>query len=112
MRFAAKVKDGIISWHNSKGLKDFLATLDGEVYIYIKPSNTRNSSQNNYYWAMLDDLAPQLGYYSKELHKIFKNEFMIDSTTELSENEFSDYLDKIVFKAAELGFPIKDPRRS
>ena len=47
-----------------------------------------------------------------KLHKIFKNEFMVDSTTELSESEFSDYLDKIVFKAAELGHPIKDPRRS
>ena len=112
MRFTARIKDGVISWHDSKGLKDFLATLDGEVNIFIKPSNIRNNRQNNLYWAMLDDLAPQLGYYSKELHKIFKNEFMIDSTTELSENEFSDYLDKIVFKAAELGFPIKDPRRS
>ena len=112
MRFTARIKDGVISWHDSKGLKDFLSQIDGEVYIDIKPSDTRNTAQNNYYWAILRDLSSDVGHHPEELHDIFKNEFGIESTKELSVTEFHDYLDRIVQKAAELGYPVKDPRRS
>ena len=110
MRFTARIKDGIISWHDSKGLKDFLSQIDGEVYIHIKPSDTRNTAQNNYYWVILRDLSSDVGHHPEELHTIFKNEFKIESTKELSVTEFHDYLDRIIQKAAELGFPVKDPR--
>ena len=112
MRFTAKVKDGKVVWHDTSNLKRYLNQIEGYVYIDIKPAKTRNSAQNNYYWQMLKELGNQVGYHSDEMHDICKVKFKIKSTKELNKDEFSEYLDRIHQFAAELGFPIKDPRRS
>ena len=110
MRFTAKIKDGKIEWHDNKGLARFLYESEGEVYIDIKPSNKRNTAQNNYYWTMLTEFGKQCGYHSDEMHEVCKRKFKIKSTKDLNRDEFSEYLDRIHQWAAETGFPIKDPR--
>ena len=110
MRFTAKINKGAIEWHDNSGLKDFLSKSEGEVYIDIKPTDMRNTAQNNYYWAMLEAFGSQCGYHSDEMHEVCKRHFKIKSTKELNRDEFSDYLDRIHQWAAETGFPIKDPR--
>ena len=58
MRFTAVIKDGKIIWHDEKGLNEHLNLIDTEeCYIDIKPSKVRNTAQNNYYWAVLRELA-------------------------------------------------------
>ena len=109
MRFTAKIEEGKIKWHDSKGLARYLYEMDGEVYIDIKPSDVRNTAQNNYYWAMLTDFGKQCGYHSEEMHEVCKTKFKIKSTKELNKDEFTEYLDRIHQFAAESSFPIKDP---
>jgi hypothetical protein len=110
MRFTAKIQNGKIEWHDGKGLARYLYDIDGEVYIDIKPSKQRNTAQNNYYWAMLTALGVQCGYHAEEMHEVCKRHFKISTTKELNKDEFSEYLDRIHQWAAEIGFPIKDPR--
>ena len=110
MRFTAKIKDGKIEWHDVKGLARYLYETEGEVYIDIKPSNKRNTAQNNYYWSMLREFGNHCGYHPEEMHDVCKTKFKIKSTKELDIEEFSNYIDRVIFYAAEQGFPVKDPR--
>ena len=45
------------------------------------------------------------------MHQIVKNKFEIESTKDLEQDEFSDFLDRIIRYFAEQGFPVEDPRR-
>ena len=111
MRFTAKIKDGKIIWHNPKGLAEHLNLVDGqECYIDIKATKQRNTAQNNYYWAILKEFGNQCGYHAEEMHEVYKVHFKIKSTKELNVDEFSDYIDRVIYYAAEQGFPVKDPR--
>ena len=110
MRFTAKIEDGKVKWHDESGLKHYLSKLEGEVYVDIKPSNRRNTAQNNYYWIMLKQFGHHVGYHSEEMHDVCKTHFKIKSTKELNVDEFSDYIDRVIYYAAEQGFPVKDPR--
>ena len=112
MRFTAKIKDGKIEWDDTRGLARYLYETEGEVYVDIKPSNKRNTAQNNYYWSMLREFGNHCGYHPEEMHDVCKQHFRITSTSELNIDEFGEYLDRIYQWAAEQGFPIKDPRRS
>ena len=109
MRFTAKIEDGKVKWHDERGLKRYLSKLEGEVYVDIKPSNRRNTAQNNYYWIMLKQFGHYVGYYSEEMHDVCKRRFKIKSTKELNVDEFSEYLDRIYQWAAELKYDIQDP---
>jgi len=111
MRFTALIKDGRIRWHDTKGLAEHLNLIDSEeVYIDIKASKVRNTAQNNYYWAILREFGKQCGYPPDEMHNVCKGHFKIDSTTEFTIEEFSEYIDRVIIFAAEQGFPVKDPR--
>ena len=110
MRFTAKINKGAIEWHDNSGLKDFLSKSEGEVYIDIKPTDMRNTAQNNYYWKVLTDFGKQCGYHPEEMHDVCKQHFNVTSTKELNVDEFSEYIDRVIMYAAEQGFPIKDPR--
>ena len=93
MRFTAKIKDGKIKWHDSKGLVNHLNLIEGqECYIDIKPSKQRNLAQNNYYWAILKEFGKQCGYHADEMHDVCKARFKIKSTKEMNVNEFSEYM--------------------
>ena len=110
MRFTAKIENGKISWHDIEGLARYLYESEGECYIDIKPSNIRNTAQNNYYWRILRDFGNHVGYEAEEMHDVCKGHFKITSTKELNVDEFSDYIDSIIRWAAKQGFPVKDPR--
>ena len=111
MRFTAKIKDGKIIWHDIEGIAEHLNLIDGkECYIHIKTSKVRNTAQNNYYWAVLRDFVRQCGYHPEEMHDVCKSHFNIGSTSELDVDEFSEYIDRVIYYAAEQGFPVKDPR--
>ena len=112
MRFTAKIQEGKISWHDTKGLEKYLHETDGEVYIDIKPSRVRNTAQNNYYWAILKEFGKQIGYHAEEMHEVCKNHFKVSTTKEFTKEEFSEYVDRVIIWAAEQGYPVKDPRSS
>ena len=111
MRFTALIKDGKINWHNEEGLAEDLSLIDNEeVYIDIKASKVRNTAQNNYYWAILLEFGKQCGYHPEEMHDVCKSHFKLLTTSEFTVEEFSEYIDRVIMYAAELGFPVKDPR--
>ena len=110
MRFTAKIKAGEIDWHDIDGLKTYLLEAEGEVYIDIKPSKIRNTAQNNYYWAILKEFGVQVGYHPEEMHEVCKTHFKIQTTKEFNVGEFSEYIDRVIYWAAEQGYPVKDPR--
>ena len=110
MRFTANIKEGKINWHDSEGLAEFLHSCEGEAYIDINPSKIRNTAQNNYYWVILKEFGRQCGYHADEMHDVCKSHFKILTTKEFTVEEFSDYIDRVIYYAAEQGFPVKDPR--
>ena len=112
MRFTAKIENGKIDWHDTRGLVRYLYDIEGEVYIDIKPSKVRNTAQNNYYWAMLKEFGKQIGYHAEEMHEVCKNHFKVSTTKEFTKEEFSEYVDRVIMWAAEQGYPVKDPRSS
>lgn len=81
-------------------------------------------SQNKLYWGWhLAILADYTGYTAEELHQVFRMRHLrrelvmpggqvaesTRSTTELTIEEFSDYLRKIERDGAEMGCAIPDP---
>ena len=110
MRFTAKITNGKIEWHDVDGLARYLYDSEGECYVDIKPSEARNPAQNNYYWAILREFGQQCGYHAEEMHDVCKVHFKVDTTTEFTKEEFSEYIDRVIYWAAEQGFPVKDPR--
>ena len=110
MRLTAKIENGEINWHDASGLKKHLSEVEGEVYIDIKLSKIRNTAQNNYYWAILKEFGSQCGYHPEEMHEVCKSHFKISTTKEFTVEEFSDYIDRVIYYSAEQGFPVKDPR--
>ena len=112
MKFTAKIEKGKINWHDTEGLANFLDMFEGEAYIDIKPSNLRNTAQNNYYWSILREFAQQVGYQPEELHYWCKRHFKIETTADFTKEEFSEFIDGVIIWAAEQGYPVKDPRSS
>ena len=94
MRFTAKIENGRINWHDTKGLAEHLNLIDSEeVYIDIKASKVRNTAQNNYYWAILRDWGRDIGDDDiNYMHSLAKSSYKIDSTKELNVDEFSEFL--------------------
>ena len=79
----------------------------------------RTNLQNRYYWvAVVGIPAQHFGYLSEEMHDAFKIMFLkmhaegkpdtIKSTTALSTQEFSEYVDKCIQFCAEEGIVIPD----
>ena len=59
---------------------------------------------------MLKQFGHHVGYHSEEMHDVCKTHFKIKSTKELNVDEFSEYIDRVIYYAAEQGFPVKAPR--
>ena len=113
MRFTAAIKDGKIIWHDEKAIAEHLLLIyTQECFIDIKPSKMRNTAQNNYYWSKLRDFGKQIGYHPEEMHEVIKSHFKIKTTSEFTIEEFSEFLDRVIYYAAVQGFPVRDPRRS
>lgn len=83
----------------------------------------RTLSQNAFYWMYLTIIAQEFGDNENDLHEVFKRKFLPPrfvrltstgdevklpaTTTTLSKNDFSEYLDKI---CGITGVPIPDPK--
>ena len=82
---------------------------DWQVEIKIWTKN-RTLPQNALMWKWIQIIGDDLGYTSEELHEAFKSKFLgiekrktifgkeyetLNSTTELTTKEFSEYMDKI-----------------
>lgn len=96
-----------------------------------KPRTTgapgEQGNQNGYYWAVvLPVISNETGHTSDDLHEIYKSKFSpkrvvrdIDgrehvvpmSTSAMSTNEFTEYLDRIMAHAAEYGISIPPPEK-
>ena len=117
-----KVKDGKLKLDAPQSYLVELSRLEGQrIELTIrKERHTRSLSQNSLYWLFLTFIGQELGYEAEELHSTFKAMFLTDhskefpivrSTAKLSTVEFTDYLDKITRKVAEMGVVLPDPKR-
>ena len=113
MKFTGTVQKGKLELHDKSSFNEFISQSEGDVSIVVKPMpKTRSPQQNNYYWMIVKSVANEIGYTHDELHEIVKVKFNINSTKDLEQEEFSDFLDRLIRYFAELGYPVEDPRRS
>ena len=113
MKFTGKVEKGTLKYHDISGLRRFLNGIKGEVWIDIKEApKMRSVEQNNYYRHIIRQIGNHLGYSEDEMHDVIKHKFAIESTKDLSKDDFSELLDRIIRFSATLGFVVLDPRRS
>ncbi len=106
---------------------------DGAYSVKFYSRKSRSHNQNSYYWMCLDlilDGLHEIGYNEvrdkNDVHELLKQMFLkrrivneqtgevigelSRSTTELTKDEFSEYLDRIGQWCAEyLGFPLPEP---
>jgi len=126
-RFAASVTEtGEVRLADPIAWRARLARLRGKrVWLTVdKEALVRSPSQNRLMWGWhLAILAEYTGYTVEELHQVFRwrhlrREILLPggevaettrSTTELSIEEFSEYLRKIERDGAEMGCAIPDP---
>jgi len=110
--------------HAAKAIKDALAAhADRGLMVTIEPFHPpRTYSQNAMLHALIGELADASGYAdTEELKELLKVEFwptktiklakrdvtVPKSTAELSREECSVVIEKILYIAAEMGFPLK-----
>lgn len=103
----------------------WVGNLEGKIctLTVCEEKHTRTSSQNKYYWkAIVGLVGDTLGYDKDEMHEIFSSKFLkrtieingermiiIKSTTSLSTEEMSEYIEKCKrFASVELGIIIPD----
>ena len=113
MKFTAKVQNGSLKMNDPSGLKRYLNGIKGDVWVDIKVApKMRSSEQNGYYRHIIRQIGNHLGYNEDEMHEVVKAKFEIESTKDLTKDDFSELLDRIIRLAATLGFAVKDPRRA
>ena len=113
MKFTAKVQNGSLKMNDPSGLKRYLNGIKGDVWVDIKVApKMRSSEQNGYYRHIIRQIGNHLGYNEDEMHEVVKTKFEIESTKDLTKDDFSELLDRIIRFAATLGFAVKDPRRA
>ena len=113
MKFTGTIKKGKLTLHDRNSFNEFISKSEGDVSVFVKSiPKTRSPQQNNYYWMIVKSVAKEIGYTEDEMHEVVKVKFKIDSTSKLEQDEFSDFLDRLIRYFAELGFPVEDPRRS
>ena len=111
MKITGTIKNNKLTLHDRASFKEFILKNEGDVSIFIKVlPKTRSASQNNYYWIIIKQVAKEIGYTPDEMHNVVKEHFKIKSTKELEQDEFSDFIDRLIRYFAQLGFPVEDPR--
>lgn len=128
-KFHGKIgEDGRIHLHEiyQKRLNIFLQSFkpDTQVYVTVQKAGAnraRSDLQNNYYWGVVIELTRNFcGYSKEEMHDAFGMMFRkmeavdgiptIRSTTTMSTEEFSEYVENCRrFAAEELRVYIPDP---
>ena len=114
--FLAKIRDGELdfgSGYNVARFHEFKKANNGKWLRIEKPKRVRSLKANALYWLFLELIEHETGNNSMDLHAYFSKQFLpnriikihgkkgdydferVTSTTELSSNEFSEYMEKI-----------------
>lgn len=115
-----------LKFSNIKALSDFLlanSDYKGSWIVDVsKETFKRTLKQNDFMWLYLDHIEKETGNLATDLHELFKRKFippvfkkilgvefkLPGSTTDLTKQEMSDYLDKIsAFTEIAIPEPIK-----
>ena len=113
MKFTGKVEKGNLKLHDRGSYRRYINGIKGEVLVEIKEApKMRSVEQNNYYRLIIRQIGNHLGYNEDEMHEVVKQKFAVESTKNLTREDFSELLDRIIRFSAALGFVVKDPRRS
>ena len=113
MKFTGTIKNGVLTLHDKDGFKRYIKDIDSDVWIDIKTApKARSTQQNAYYRTIIRQIGNHLGYSEDEMHDVIKQKFAIQSTKDLSKDDFSELLDRIIRFSATLGFVVQDPRKS
>ena len=88
--------------------------------LVVKEIENRTQMQNSYYWGQVIGSPSKegslmssetfQGYTKQELHEALKEKFDVKSTSGMEQEEFTEYINKIIRWAAEFGeIYIKEP---
>ena len=118
----ASVKNGELLYENPMAYHRFLVSTSGLIeVVFRKPRSPRTNQMNRYYWALMNILARSSQDRNKdEWHEDLKAKFLIEnlhtalprvrSTTDLSIQEFSEYIQNIKRLVAEYyGIVLPEP---
>lgn len=94
-------RDKIIQYIQSKRLPFKVCVQD------IEP--TRSVEANDYYWVVLGIISEFTGHTTRFLHRHYKKEYNIKTTTTLGRTEFFWYVEQICAEWAEQKFYIPTP---
>lgn len=122
IKFSGKIEKGKIKLEDRDGFQKHLMNLDGKkVQVIVRKYKTsRSNEQNKLYWFYLTFIGQELGYENEELHSTFKAMFLTDrsgkipivrSTTSLTTTGFTNYIEKITRKVAEMGIVLPDSEK-
>ena len=126
MKYSAKISEGSLTIKFPDAFKKELELFDGkDVWVEIRENKKKRSTfQNNYYWGVvvpsfLEIFAKAgLDFNSEKVHDILKTRFLlvkdpyvrIKSTTELSPDEFNNYIMNLqAWAATDFDYIIPDP---
>ena len=107
---------------NRESLDKFLNNFEEGTMLelVIKEIENRTQLQNSYYWGQVIGSPSKegslmsnemfQGYTKQELHEALKEKFDVKSTAGMEQEEFTEYINKIIRWAAEFaGMYIKEP---
>mgnify|MGYP003126560611 FL=1 len=96
MKFAGKIKNGKLTLDDNLGFRDYLYLIEGDVHLEIKlAEKVRSPQQNAYYRVIIRILSKELGYTEQEMHETIKDKYDIESTKQLSVEEFTELIEAI-----------------
>lgn len=124
----ARIEKGRLILNNPRYFKGMIQLLaDTNVRVIVERiKNIRTNQQNKYYWGVvLYLIAQHTGYLDEELHEVMRAKFLkkkrvwrggemtvLQSTTELTTDEFAEYIEQVRQEGAELGIEIPDPDKN
>jgi len=119
-KFQGRVIDKNIVVNSPSSFKKYLEKYEGkDITIIVKRySKNRSIRQNNLYWLWLTHIGNEIGEDIEDLHSTFKAMFLVDrtrkipivkSTSSLSKNEMSEYMDKVQRRVGVIGITLPDP---
>lgn len=108
------------STFNKSRFLDYCRNNPGKLLRITHEELKRSRSQNNLYWVFLHAIAKETGNDADDIHEYAKRKFLPPrfitingeeykipgTTTGLSKNDFSEYMDKV---SAWSGVPIPNP---
>jgi hypothetical protein len=117
-----RVENNRILLDRKQDFHEYLQSLEGQAVELIlrKPRMQRSLEANRYYWGVIVALLSEYtGHTAEEVHDGLKHRLLLDhtdprfprvrSTTELSVEEFAEYLERCKQLSAEFGLILPDP---